>query len=64
MRVFRAYYQLSPNVDIKNELKQTAINITCYDKDGNAIKDPEIDPRLWQRLKQRWWHFGWLKRRA
>lgn len=43
MRVFRAYYQLSPNVDIKNELKQTAINITCYDKDGNAIKDPEID---------------------
>lgn len=38
MRVFRAHYQLSPNVDIKNELKQTAINIICYDKDGNAIK--------------------------
>lgn len=28
----------TPNVDIKNELKSTAINITCYDKDGNVIK--------------------------
>ncbi|MDO4496737.1 MAG: DNA-binding protein [Bacteroidales bacterium] len=29
----------TPNVDIKNELKRTAINITCYDKDGNVIKN-------------------------
>ena len=28
----------TPNVDIKNELKSIAINITCYDKDGNVIK--------------------------
>ena len=28
----------TPNVDIKNELKSTTINIICYDKDGNVIK--------------------------
>ena len=28
----------TPNVDIKNELKQTKIAITCYDKDGNLVK--------------------------
>lgn len=28
----------TPNVDIKNELKNTSISITCYDKDGNVIK--------------------------
>ena len=28
----------TPNVDIKDELKSTSINITCYDKDGNIVK--------------------------
>ena len=28
----------TPNVEIKNELKKTSINITCYDKDGNVVK--------------------------
>ena len=29
----------TPNVDIKDELQRTAIQITCYDKDGNVIKN-------------------------
>ena len=43
----------TPSVDLKQELKQTSVNITCYDKDGNIIKrvtsdageveDPEDD---------------------
>ena len=28
----------TPSTDIKQELKDTSINITCYDKDGNVIK--------------------------
>ena len=28
----------TPDVDLKNELKQTSISITCYDVDGNVIK--------------------------
>lgn len=28
----------TPSVEIKDELKRTAINITCYDRDGNIIK--------------------------
>jgi len=28
----------TPNVDIKNELKDTSVNITCYDKDGKLVK--------------------------
>ena len=28
----------TPNTDIKNELKQTSIQITCYDKNGDVIK--------------------------
>lgn len=28
----------TPNVDIKNELKQTSIQITCYDRNGDVIK--------------------------
>ncbi len=28
----------TPSVDLKQELKQTSVNITCYDKDGNIIK--------------------------
>lgn len=28
----------TPNTEIKQELKNTSINITCYDKDGNIIK--------------------------
>ena len=28
----------TPSTVIKDELKNTSINITCYDKDGNVIK--------------------------
>ena len=28
----------TPNVDIKDELKRTAINITCYDRNGEVVK--------------------------
>jgi predicted histone-like DNA-binding protein len=28
----------SPSVEIKDELKETAINITCYDRDGKIVK--------------------------
>ena len=28
----------TPSVDIKNELKQLKVAITCYDKDGNEVK--------------------------
>jgi len=28
----------TPSTNIKQELKDTSINITCYDKDGNVIK--------------------------
>ena len=28
----------TPSVGLKQELKQTSIAITCYDKDGNIIK--------------------------
>ena len=28
----------SPNVEIKDELKATSVNITCYDRDGKIIK--------------------------
>ncbi len=28
----------TPSTEIKDELKNTSINITCYDKDGNVIK--------------------------
>ena len=28
----------SPSVEIKDELSDTAINITCYDRDGNVVK--------------------------
>ena len=28
----------TPSTDIKQELTDTSINITCYDKDGNVIK--------------------------
>jgi hypothetical protein len=27
----------TPSVDIKNELKRTSINITCYDRNGKQI---------------------------
>ena len=44
----------TPDVDLKDELKNTAIQITCYDRDGNEVKrvtstdpgtieDPESD---------------------
>ena len=29
----------TPNVDIKDELKSTSINITCYDRNGKIIKN-------------------------
>ena len=28
----------APNVDIKDELKRTSINITCYDRNGEIVK--------------------------
>ena len=28
----------TPSTDIKNELKQTKVSITCYDKDGKEVK--------------------------
>ena len=28
----------TPSTDIKQELKNTSVSITCYDKDGNVIK--------------------------
>ena len=28
----------TPDVDLKDELKNTAINITCYDRNGNVVK--------------------------
>ena len=28
----------TPNVDIKDELKRTSINITCYDRNGEIVK--------------------------
>ncbi|MBE6286647.1 MAG: DNA-binding protein [Mediterranea massiliensis] len=34
----------TPSVDIKNELKNTSINITCYDKDGNILKQTQANP--------------------
>ena len=36
----------TPSVDIKNELKNTSINITCYDKDGNLIKQTIADAEV------------------
>ena len=29
----------TPNVDIKDELASTSINITCYDRNGNLVKN-------------------------
>lgn len=29
----------TPNVDIKDELKNTSINITCYDRNGKVVKN-------------------------
>ena len=45
----------TPDVDLKDELKNTTVQITCYDRDGNEVKrvtstddgeveDPENDP--------------------
>ena len=45
----------TPNVEIKNELARTSVNITCYDRNGNVVKqvtsgdggnveDPEPEP--------------------
>ena len=28
----------TPNADIKDELKKTSINITCYDRNGEIVK--------------------------
>jgi hypothetical protein len=35
-----------PSVDIKNELKNTSISITCYDKDGNLLKQTQADAEV------------------
>ena len=47
----------TPNVDLKDELKNTSIQITCLDEDGNVLKrvtsddsgdveDPESNPNV------------------
>ena len=47
----------TPNVDLKDELKNTSIQITCLDEDGNVLKrvtsddsgdveDPEANPNV------------------
>ena len=28
----------TPSVDLKNELKQTSVAITCYDRNGEVVK--------------------------
>ena len=33
----------TPSTDIKDELASTAINITCYDRDGNVVKQVASD---------------------
>ena len=33
----------TPSTDIKNELAETSINITCYDRDGKVIKQVTSD---------------------
>ena len=33
----------TPSTDIKDELANTSINITCYDRDGNVIKQVASD---------------------
>ena len=33
----------TPSPDIKDELASTSINITCYDRDGNIVKQVASD---------------------
>ena len=33
----------TPNVDVKDELKNTSIQITCLDEDGNVLKRAALD---------------------
>ena len=33
----------TPSVDLKQELKQTSVNITCYDRDGKVVKRVTTD---------------------
>ena len=35
----------TPNSDLKEELKATAIQITCYDRNGEVVKRPLLDQR-------------------
>ncbi len=35
----------TPSVDIKNELKRVAIQITCYDRDGKLVKNVTSDDK-------------------
>ena len=35
----------TPNVDIKDELKNTSINITCYDRNGKVVKNVTSDDK-------------------
>lgn len=48
--ISRRYIIFTPNVEIKQELNSTSINITCYDRTGKVVKqvtstdDPEKDP--------------------
>ena len=48
--ITRRYIIFTPNVEIKQELNSTSINITCYDRTGKVVKqvtstdDPDKDP--------------------
>lgn len=35
----------TPNTDIKEELKNTSISITCYDRNGKVVKDVTSDDK-------------------
>lgn len=35
----------TPNTDIKDELKNTSISITCYDRNGNEVKNVTSDDK-------------------
>ena len=36
--ITRRYIIFVPNTDIKKELEETSVNITCYDRNGKVVK--------------------------
>jgi len=49
-KITRRYIIFVPNTDIKKELEETSVNITCYDRTGKVVKqgtstdDPDKNP--------------------